>query len=204
MSLNRGGNKELKCTIRAVNLGPNSSQVENKQFKIILMHITRWVLNIHFSVNCIGRLNCAHKRSLIHVTFRDHIKPGFTWNKQNNSLFLVHLMCNHIQFDIVWSKYPKDVPSNLLLKSIEMMELSIHNVRTVRLQETNVIMLMKLMDLPFEAETPSNVCHCGLFWSPLRFASAKTIHTVESHISHFEFSWALIIVCQPGGQCSKL
>lgn len=46
------------------------------------MHSTRWVLNIHFLVNCIGRLNCVLQRYLIHVTFRANIQLGFTFKKK--------------------------------------------------------------------------------------------------------------------------
>lgn len=42
---------------------------------------------------------------------------------------------------------------------------------------------MKLTGLPFEAETPSNVCHWVLFWSSLRYGSAKMIHCIESHFT---------------------
>lgn len=66
------------------------------------MHSTRWVLNIHFSVNCIGRLNCVLQCYLIHVTFRAHIQPGFTLKyKQLWFHVLVYVIYILLQFDIM-------------------------------------------------------------------------------------------------------
>lgn len=71
------------------------------------MHSTRCVLNIHFSVNCIGRLNSVHQRDLIHVTFRAHIQLGFIYEKKRKK----NLSLTECK---VVSQYLKNLPSQLL------------------------------------------------------------------------------------------
>lgn len=54
---------------------------------------------------------------------------------------------------------------------------------TGRIQEENLIVLMKQTGPPFKAETPSKACHWEFFWSPLRYGSAKMIYCRESHFT---------------------
>lgn len=78
-----------------------NSQVENKQLiNLFSCAAQDGVLKIHFSVNCIGRLNCVHQRYLIHITLGPHIQLGRAFGEKTLLLqFAVHLMNKNLLYN---------------------------------------------------------------------------------------------------------
>lgn len=90
----------------------------------------------------------------------------------------------------MWNcQYPMDCPPQLTTEmfrnyGIQLLRCThLSRMMTGRIQEENLIVLMKQTGPPFKAETPSKACHWEFFWSPLRYGSAKMIYCRESHFT---------------------